>query len=261
MRIPVRILCMPLLYATAAQAGVVVHMASKQLPADQPKDHSILYAQDGYLRIDGLDDQGHVRDIQLIRDGVIWMVDVPKRTFRKLDKSAMAAQQSGLQDKMQAMMQNMPPERRAMFEARMKAMQAQTHNYTLSDAGRSERVGSYSCEIWQATRDGKISTEYCVAAKGSIAGGDELVAASHKAAAVATDVMSASPQMSRAISPIYTLYGKMDGFPVLVRHMSGGKAEHEETVTAIERQSLAADKFAIPKGFTEATQDNLGADD
>ncbi len=163
-----------------------------------------------------------------------------------------------MQARMQAAMQNMPPERRAMFEAKMKELQQKTHDYALTNAGHSEHVGSYSCEIWNLARDGKQISEYCVAAKGSLPGGDELIAASHKAATVALDVLSAAPQMAKAMPPIYALYGKMDGFPVLTRHLFNGKTEGEDLVTAIERQSLPANKFEIPKGFTETPPVNAG---
>jgi hypothetical protein len=236
-------------------------MGAKGSSDNAPKADEVVYAQDGMLRIDKLDDEGHVRDITLIRDGTIWNVNVAKRTFMKLDKDAVAAQQSAMNDRMQSALQNMPPERRAMIEQRMKAIQQQTHAYTLTDAGRSEHVGSYSCQIWQATRDGKPIAEYCVAPKGSLTGGDELIAAAHKASAVAVDISTASPQMARAMSPIYTLYGKMDGFPVLTRHLDGGGSHNETFVTGIEKKSLPADQFAIPKGFTEATPGRAAEDD
>jgi hypothetical protein len=181
----------------SAQAGVVVHMARKGSAADQAKDHSVIYAQDGFLRLDDLDDQGRVVRLTLFRDGVVWQVEVPKRTFQKFDKNAMAAMQGGMQGRMQAMMQNMPAEKRALFEQRIKTMQQKTADYSLSDAARSDRVDSYACEIWQMSRNGKPSEEYCVASKGSLPGGDELVNASHKAAATANDILSAARSSPR----------------------------------------------------------------
>ena len=160
-----------LLMATAARAGVVVHMSARDLPKGQAKDSQVFYAQSGMLRIDHLDQQGHVEGIQLIGDGVIWDIDVTKRSFRKLDKQAVA-EMGAMQNKMQGFLQNLPPEQRAALQARMSAMQQR--QYSVTDAGRSERVGSYSCEIWQVTRAGKVVTENCVASKGSLKGGDEL---------------------------------------------------------------------------------------
>lgn len=253
MRHQMGLLCLSLLSMTA-QAGVVVHMAQKG-SADKAKDRSVIYAQDGFLRVDDLDQQGHVDRMTLFRDGVVWQVEIPQRTFQKFDKNAFAATMGGRQAQMQAMLANLPPEKRAVMEARMQAMQNKPLDYSLADAGRSESVNSYSCEIWQMTRNGKISAEYCVASRGSLPGGDELVNSSHKAAAIASDVVSAVPQMARAVPPLFILYGKMEGFPVLVRQISGYSTPDETVLSRIERQTLAADKFQIPQGFTETQLD------
>ncbi len=245
--------CLWILLATttAVRAGVVVHMSGSAGADGAAKHQQTLYAQDGLLRIDKLDEQGKVRDFTVFRDGAIWDVDPQKHTFRKFDKNAMAAEQKVMSDRMQAMMQNMPPERRAMVEQRMKAMQGESHDYQVTNSGRSEHVGAYTCQIWQAVRDGKPVTEYCVVPKGSLTGGDELATATHNASLIAADMASASPQMARAISPVYKMYGKLDGFPVMTRQMSGGGAPEETIVTGIEKKSLPADQFTIPKGYTE----------
>ncbi|HEY2465386.1 MAG TPA: hypothetical protein VGI32_15105 [Steroidobacteraceae bacterium] len=249
-------LCLSMLTVTA-QAGVVVHMAQKGAAGEQAKDRSVIYAQDGFLRVDDLDSQGRVDRMTLFRDGVVWQVEIAERTFQKFDKNAFAAQQGGMQARMQAMAATLPPDKRAVFEARMQAMQQKAIDYSLADAGRSERVNTYSCEVWRVTRNGNVSAEYCIAAKGSLPGGDELVDASHKAAAIAVDVVSAVPQMAQAVPPLYLLYGKMDGFPVLVRQISGNSTADETSLSRIERQALAPEKFEIPHGFTE-TQPGAG---
>ncbi len=245
---------------SCARAGVVVHMSAKAGADGSAKNQQVLYAQDGLLRVDKLDDQGKVRDFTLIRDGAIWDVDTLRHTFRKFDKNAVATAQNAMSDRMKVMMQNMPPESRAMIEQRMKVMHEETHDYDVKDSGRSEHVGAYTCKIWRAVRDGKPITEYCVVPKGSLVGGEELAAATHNAALIAAELASAAPQMSRAVSPVYKVYGKLDGFPVMTRHFSGGDAREETIVTGIEKKSLPADQFTIPKGFTEAAFGKSGAD-
>jgi hypothetical protein len=251
MRIGAVLLSVSMLCTTAAQAGVVVHFSSKSLPAGPARKDQVMYAQNGLLRIDKLDDRGQVRETTIMREGVIWLLNVPAHTYRKMDKSAMAAQNGALQDKMKGYVQNLPPEKRAMFEKRMASLQQNAHDYSVSASGRSEHVGPYTCEVWRASRDGKVFTENCIAPQGSLPGGDELVKAVHNGSAIAADVISATPQVARMMDPMYALYNKMNGFPVLVRYMNGTVANREEAVTAIEKQSLPADQFAIPKGFTE----------
>ena len=251
MKLRIGLVCLATTWTAAVQAGTVVHLDRRHLPDGQAHPQSVVYAQGGQFRMDTLDEKGHVRDFVLVRDGSIWQVDVEKRTFYKFDKAALAGQQ---QERMQAMLQNLPPSQRAMMEERMKGMMQKTQqaNVTMTDTGHGDHAGSWSCQVWQLLRNGKAVSESCIASRGSMTGGDELVDATHKASAVATDVLSSLPA-TRAAAQQFALYGKVDGFPVRTREISGGKPESEDVVTSIERESLPADKFAIPKGFTQTT--------
>jgi len=254
MNVRIGFLCVAVTGMAAVQAGTVVHLDRRDLPDGKAHANSVIYAQDGQFRMDTLDQKGRVRDFVLVRDGNIWQVDVEKRTFFKFDKAALAGQQGQMQERMQAMLQSMPPERRAMMEARMKGMMQnmQQTTMTATNTGRGDKAGSWSCQVWNLERNGKAVSESCIASRGSLTGGDELVDATHKASAVAADVLSSLPT-ARAAAQRFTLYGKVDGFPVRTRELSGGKADSEDIVTSVERQSLPADKFAIPKGFTQTT--------
>jgi hypothetical protein len=234
----------------AVRAGVVVHVADQSVPTGAQSPREVYYAQDGLLRIDKLDDEGHVAEITLIRDGALWQIDVPKRTYRKLDKAAMQVRKGAMNDKMQAMLAQMPPERRALLEQRMKSMQ-QPADLTWSDVGRSETSGSYSCHVWELRRNDKPTQEYCVTPAASLPGGDELATSLRQAGAVATEVFSGTGA-SQAVAQRLAVFTKMNGFPVVTRDMAGGKASHERRVTSVEHTPLAADKFAIPAGFTTA---------
>jgi len=254
MKVRIGFLCLAATSMAAVQAGTVVHLDRRELPDGKAQPNSVIYAQAGQFRMDTLDDKGHVRDFVLVRDGTIWQVDVEKRTFYKFDKAALSGQQSQMQQRFQAALEKMPPERRAMMEERMKGMmqKMQQTNATVTDTGHTDRAGSWSCEVWQVLRNGKAVSESCIASRGSLTGGDELVDATHKASAVAADVLASLPA-ARAAAQQFALYGKVDGFPVRTREISGGKADSEDSVTSVERQSLPADKFAIPKGFTQTT--------
>jgi hypothetical protein len=254
-------LALGLAAATTAGAGVVMHMAEKDLASGKQSDHEVWYLQGGMMRVDTLDDRGHIRRMSMLRDSAIWEFDVEKRTYSKLDKAAMQAQMAYANDKMKEMMAKMPPERRAQMEQAMKNMQQPKHHeYTWTDAGRSDRAGPYSCHVWEGRHDNKVSEEVCVAPTGSLPGGDELVATMRQALTVVRDVMSGTPMAGAAFSDFAKRYEQMNGFPVLTRHMSNGKAYRETLVTAVDRQAVPGDKFEIPKGFTEKPFGKHGAD-
>jgi len=238
------------LAAVAANAGVVIHMATKSLPDGKQSDHTVYYAQGGFLRIDSLDERGHVTSIDLIRDGVIWQMDVQKRTYEKFDKAHVQSQMQVRDEQLNAMLAKLPPEQRAVMEQRMKKLREPRMDVAWSDTGRNERSGSYSCRIWEEKHTGKLRGEYCVVATGNLPGGDELAASLNNAYAAAKDALSGNPLAAKVLQN-YASFNAMSGFPVLHREIEGGKPYEEDLMTSIERQSLPADKFAIPKGFTE----------
>ena len=240
-----------LVLAATASAGTVVHFATKS-GSDAKHDHEVYYAQGGMLRIDHLDSDGHVDDMTLIRDNTIWKIDVKDRTFMKTDNQAMKARMGAMDDRMKAMLESLPPERRAMFEQKMQAMKsggAGTLEFT--DTGHSDHSGSYSCEVWSLSHAGKEMSQHCLVQAGGIAGGAELQESFDKAIPVVDAALAGTPMAP--VAQMFLLFKKAHGFPVLVRHMSGGKESSEDFVTAVETQTLPADKFAIPKGFTEKT--------
>jgi hypothetical protein len=236
--------------AVVAEAGVVVHYETKDMTTGKTSDEAVLYALDGMLRMDSLDAGGHVTHMAIVRDGVIWNVNVPQRTYTKIDKAFVQQKLGAANSQLQAMMAQLPPERRAEMEARMKQMQ-QPDAVVWNDTGRSDRAGSYSCRIYEEKRaDNKVRAEYCIAAPGSVPGGDELAGALHKAALTAQDIFAGVPEARRAADQ-FSRFAKMNGVPVIKRDLAGGKASREEHAKSIDRESLAVDKFAVPKGFTE----------
>lgn len=243
--------------AAAAQAGTVVHTEWRSLPDGKSRPHSVIYAQDGEFRMDSLDEDGHVQDFVLVRDGNIWQVDVTKRTFYLFDKTALENQQTSMQGQWQSMLQRLPPEQRAAMQARMQGFMqhAQHSDMSLTDTGHSDRVGSWTCEVWRLQLNGRPTSEVCIAARGELTGGDELVESVHQAANIAADVLGSLPA-ARVAQERMAMYGKSDGFPVRTRHLDGSTPDDEETVSSIKTQRLPADTFAIPKGFTQTT---LGA--
>jgi hypothetical protein len=152
------------------------------------------------------------------------------------------------------MLQALPAGQRAAMEARMQGMMqhAQQADLSMTDTGHTDRVGSWTCEIWRLQLNGRPTSDACIAPRGELTGGDELVDSTHKAASIAADVLGSLP-VTRAAQMRMALYGKNDGFPVRVRQLAGDTPDDEEVVSSIKTRSLPADTFAIPKGFTQTT--------
>jgi hypothetical protein len=217
----------------------------------------VFYAQDGMLRIDRVDASGKVERYTLIRDDVIWEVDPRERSFTRVDSASLKQMMGGQEAQMQAMIERLPPEKRAAMEARMAQMKqhAATSEYTFNDTGRSDHTGQYTCRVWDEQRNGKPFAEYCVVPTSSLPAGGELETAVKKAAATAGQIVASVPMMAKQGDPI-TRLGKLGGFPVSSRMGQGD----ERVLTFAQAQSLPADKFAIPQGFTEKPLGEHGGD-
>lgn len=242
------LLLLSLLLAPSAFAGAVLKIDRKD-SAGKTTPHEVYYAQDGMLRIDSVDEHGTVKDIDVVRDGVIWRIDPVGRTYTRIDQDTFKQAMGGRAGQLDAMLANLPPEKRAALQARMAQMQqhAGANQFTFSDTGKSERAGQYPCKVWSEQRNGKPHGEYCVVSTSDLPAGAELADAMKKAYTTASQVLSgmpvAAPQAERL-----TRMEKMNGFPARWHFTN---ESNENILSSAESQKLAADKFAIPKGYTE----------
>jgi hypothetical protein len=245
-------LILPLmLLASTAEAGAVLKVDSKDA-SGKTTPWEVYYAQDGMLRIDSLDSRGNVTRSEIVRDGVIWRVNPGPRTYTRIDADTVKTMFGAGQAKMDAMLANLPPEKRAVIEARMAQMKQGGADFTFTDTGRGDQSGQYSCHVWQELRNGKPFMEFCVVAASSLPDGADLAASVKKALETVNQVLSGVPQLAKAAEH-FTRMDKMGGFPVRQREISpSGATETEHVLTSAQAQSLPADKFAIPQGFTEA---------
>jgi hypothetical protein len=230
-----------------AEAGSVLKVDSKDASGKTvPKQ--TYYAQDGMMRIDSLDAQGSVLRSTVVRDGVIWEIDPKERTFTRVDAASLKQAFGGESSQMEAMIARLPPEKRALMESRMAQMKQKAANteYTFSDTGRSDHSGQYSCRVWQEQRNAQPFAEYCVVPASSLPAGGELETAMKTAIATTTQLIASVPQIAKQAEHL-TLLGKLNGFPVSSRVGHG----EEHVLTSAQAQSLPADKFAIPQGYTE----------
>lgn len=243
------VLC--LLTATA-QAGVVLHVGSRDLPSGKAAPHELYYAQNGMMRVDTLGERNKVTQVYIVRDGVIWDIDPQQRTYSRIDQAALKAFIGDRQSQMDAMIANLPPAQRAMMQERVAKMH-DPHQAKFTDTGRSEQSGPYSCRVWQEQHDARPYAEYCVVPATSLPGGSELATSMHTAIETANRLVSGIPQLAMGAEHL-TRLDKLHGFPVTQRFLSSsGQAEREDVLTSVETIDLPADKFAIPQGFTEKT--------
>jgi hypothetical protein len=242
--------------SVSAQAGSVLKVDAKDA-SGKTAPREAWYAQDGMLRIDDLDERGNVTESTVVRDDVIWKIDPAERTYTRVDPASLKQMMGGKSTDLEAMMARLPPERRAMIEARMAKMHEKAANteYTFSDTGKSDHSGPYACHLWQEQRNGKPYADYCVVPASSLPAGGELETAMKKAVATTSQIIASVPQLAKQAEHI-TRLGSLNGFPASSRVGQG----EERMLTSAQAQALPADKFAIPQGFTEKPLGMHGGD-
>ncbi len=238
--------------AGVAHAGVVIHSTSKDLKSGREADHQTYYVQSGLVRIESADAHGQPRQITLFRDNALWELQPAQHTYTKMDKSAM--QQANRQ--MEQQLAQMSPEQRAMVEKMMGGAAKppgapNPQEATWTDTGKTETVAKYTCRLWESRFNGKLETQFCVVPTGTLPGGDELVSAMREVGKTARDIASTIPAVAAASSRQLAAFERLQGYPILVRHFSNDTPTREDVLQSIDRQSVPARQFEIPKDYTE----------
>ena len=243
-------LLLALAVASPIHAGTVLQVATKDT-SGKTFPNEVYYAQNGMMRIDSVDAQGSVLRMNIIRDGVIWEVNTRERTFSRIDQQSVSSAMGAENTKFQAMIANLPAEKRAMMQARVTQLAQPRSDTTFTDTGRSNQSAQYSCHLWQEQRHGMASTEYCVVDASSLPDGADLASSMKTAFETANKIIAGVPMLAPRAEHL-TRLEKMNGFPVHWRSLSSaGSTENEHVLTSAQSQNLPADTFAIPQGFSE----------
>jgi hypothetical protein len=262
MRMPNTLTGLLILAGTTAQAGVVLEYTSRDLPSGQNASVERYYAQGGMMRIDRIDASGKVVGYHVVRDGGIYDINERTHTYTRIDPATMKGVAGAQNERLQAMLEQLPPEKRAQMQSRLAQLEGASSKVgpRYTDTGRSDRAGSYACRVWNEERStGQVQAEWCVAPASSVPGGEEFSTAIKKALETVTAISAQIPQAAQATER-FARFGKMNGVPVRSRRLSAaGTPEHESLLSSARPQTLAADAFAVPAGYVENSFDRAQA--
>ena len=183
------------------------------------------------------------------------MIDLKEKSYVVLDRASMQAmgtQMASARSQMDAELAGLPPEQRAMVERMMAGggpagAGTAAPKPSVVDTGRSESAEGRTCRVWNVTRAGAVATQHCVVPYETLPGEEDVRAVVERIASLTEDLRNSLPQMQATIGD--TAQG-MNGYPVVTRYFEGGKPTgRERHVTSWREESVAADKFEVPKGF------------
>jgi hypothetical protein len=196
----------------------------------------------------------------VIYDGgaqVMRIIDESGKTYSEMTKAdvdRMAAQMSGAMAQMQAQMQNLPPEQRARMEAMMQGAgrgmmgMAAAARPEYRKAGGTDRIGKWTCDKYEGTRNGAKASEICTVDFSSIGFTMADFEITKQFAEFFSRLM---PQgMDRLFSVGASEPAGFSGIPVRsVNYDASGKETSVVELTDASRQSFPDSLFAVPEGF------------
>ena len=255
------LICIALLFATAAPAGVRVETVTRDIKTQVVDGGTqVVMVQDGKVRVNNAKDASGV----ILSNSLLYVLDDKKKTYMEIDKATMqkTADQAGAAMKqMQEQMKNMPPEQRAQMEKMMGAhmpgmMSGKKDTYEAKDTGRNDTSEGRKCRVWNLLKNGAVHEELCVVPFSSLPGKEDFEK-TFKALAEAFEGMAKGmPGAGDSIKARTAI----NGYPVRIRSIDEtGKPRGTETVmTKWVEESLPGATFEVPAGYKKKELPHMG---
>jgi hypothetical protein len=162
---------------------------------------------------------------------------------------------------MQKMLEDMPPEQRAMAEQMMKqhlpAPAAEPESLTVRKTGDTDTINGFDCEYYEVERSGVKVRDLCMTGWDDIEGGreaaDSMIAmagffekmAEQFASGSGMDVMGEQRDLFQHMR-------ELDGYPVLSREFDDeGRLESESRLKSARSSDIDAALFDPPQGYRQ----------
>lgn len=261
------LMALPALYALPAAAGSVVTMESRDLTESPVEVSSIsIFSEGDAMRMDTAGSMpGDATSV--IFDSaakVMTTIDHDNRQYVVMDEAAVqgiAGQMSDVMQQMQDALKDLPPEQRAMAEQMMKqrmgsmAQSAPAADRTqIEKTGETDNVNGYRCELYAVLESGRKVSEMCVTDWSNVEGGRDFQENVENMSAFFKGLRDAYEESGFNLGSsgdAMSFLDDIDGFPARVREFEGETIVAETTLVSSESESLAAERFQVPDGYSE----------
>ncbi len=236
----------PFAVATA-HAGAVIESTTHDVRTGKPVDTTTFSAQGTSLRIErrsAIDPAD--RSLVLYAGDKLYVVDDTTKAYRVMDRSSRGTLEAA---------RAAEAERIGADDAKPAAKRAAKRTVArptpkLVDAGRTQKVGEWSCRTWNATVQGRVVAEYCVVPVASLAGAQDLGTALRSFSAFWKQVAADYPGL-QDVGALARTFDRTHGVPVQTKTFAGGKPQEVATATAIRPVQLGAAIFQVPAGYEQ----------
>lgn len=240
-------------------AGVVVE--SQRSAGDGSITREKIQAEGNAVRVDSEGANAHTSIIFRKDKSLMWIVDHSKKTYQEMTKAdfekmaqAMKGAMNQMQKQMAAQLDKMPPAQRAEVEKMMKSgqmPQAKTVEAAkeIKKTGATQKVGDWTCEIYEMISDGKKDQTLCVANWNQLSATRDDFQAFESMADFFSDLAGGMSQdVGQSQQIMKDLMDK--GIPVR-QSFEGGQGSFVQEVSKIEKKSIEVSLFELPQGYTK----------
>lgn len=236
-----------LVCASPAWAGLVITSTGSDGKA------SVTYLDGKRLRMEHARDGEEAGHVTLFDGDAHRLVEVngKERSYQVMTED----QGQQMRARLDAMLEQLPPEQRARAEAALAKQRAATrpaHKIEFQPLGGSETVAGYRCQRFRVLRDGKHEEEGCFIPWSSAAATREDLAPFVELGRFFEGLSAAATGGERQGNLLQELAGA-PGFPAVLENVDeGGKRTLVHRLVKLERRRVPADLFAVPAGYAEA---------
>jgi Domain of unknown function (DUF4412) len=238
----------------SAVAGVYIEMVERDIAENKTEPAQKVYIQDGNGRFVGADGNASI-----VKGDTMYVVDDQEKTFVVFDKATMeklAVQINAAMEKMKEQLSKLPPEQRAQVEqmmaAQMPGLDGKEYVVEAVDTGKSDKVDSRACRVWDVKRNDVLDEQLCVVPYSALPGKENLPAVFAKFAKLFEEMAKSVPMLTGMMTSEFNTMIRVNGFPVRTRPYDDGKLGTTEQLVKVWREeALPASMFEIPAGYTQ----------
>jgi len=182
-----------------------------------------------------------------------------KKVYMVMDKNFATSVKSQMDRAMAEALAKVPAEQREMLEKMMQQPMGQMDSPAAPAAAdirqtrRKDTVNGFECIYYEYYEEEHKTREYCVAQWDALGSGEDISGVVRAMAKFSTELaqefsnMAAVPMSSGPFADM----SDIDGFPVLTRRFSDGRAVEETVLTKVTNKTIADSEFQPPAGYVE----------
>jgi len=248
-------LCCLLGFPHTATAGTVLIMKTQ---SDGQETNAETLFEKGVLRMDSWHQGQKNSFIFDSNKKALVMVNHQDKTYTTFDEATLkeiTERMQGFKKQMEAQLANLPPEQRQMMQQMMRGRMPSTErpkaNYELKQTGETQNIAGISCQMMNATKDGQLMSELCVADSSKIPNGEQIYTAFKALQQMFAQLMEAMPIRSEVMDEAWHAMQSIPGYPILTRQIKNGRVSSTSELVKVKEQAIDMRKMKIPEGYRE----------